>query len=616
MNYPVIKICNVTTREEVDILVKNDVDIAGFRILKSDVKTDRLDRIIDALNYANTQPIKVGLTVNDFDLTTLTKELHEADISYIFLHFDVNQHHLDAIRGQFSKAKIATLLTYEDLSISGDTELGKASDYRILDWSQGGTGVFPSLDLFDNIDSDDLADRCFIAGGLNSENVGFLLDFLVPHGLDLDSSVRDPKTRMIESERVSAFMSAVRNRCAELGQKSNLADLPFANVDQRPWSTITDTLLTDSKVVANSRLLSIIDDNDRYRNVVDSVNQRIFNALNALSQHPDVKRRWLTAALIALSGTLYFPREMLNSTVRYLHTKVLEQLSQRKLDPNGFHVFANDPGALLEDYFRLNEIHGRLDQDKHARIKGVEDLGRSLADLQHRLQSQRQTSSQQLKMVLNRQVWVMLVDQSLSGHSLIGDLEKILWLLGIRKDTRDDKSVIIVLCQVLTSTALRALKKVPEIKEAINGEELIIESAIFLDDSYSIVCPPSIQVQDPRVLGDLHELCEWFSLEYIREDARLSRMRRKSHDDLQFGYRKAGLLIARQENCPTDSLPILWYDGVGRQGFHYKGPFPRVHSRIDEQKVENTADLWEQLQESDEIHAEIKSLINTVPSDD
>jgi len=48
---------------------------------------------------------------------------------------------------------------------------------------------------------------------------------------------------------------------------------------------------------------------------------------------------------------------------------------------------------------------------------------------------------------------------------------------------------------------------------------------------------------------------------------------------MAYGYKRGGWTIVTP-NCPTNSLPILWYE---REGV-YKAPFPRIMSRTSQMK--------------------------------
>ena len=591
------------------------VDIAGFRVLKHELVSGNLGQKLTVMEYAAGKNISIALTTNCTEVQLISGFIGALKLDYLTIHAEPTPDVLAGFRDEFQSTKIIALRSYEASDDARSMTVPNGADYQIFDWARGGTGRLLDLDLLERVDAVVGLENSIVAGGLDHVNVVRLLERVTPFALDLDSSVRNPETRVIDPERVVRFVSAVNSVHDRPGSgvtEARWPELPFPDVDSPPWNAISDSILTDNHVVSNARLLSIIDDADRYRNAENSISRRITNALEDLdlALHPEVKDRWLKAALVAFSSTLYFPREMLNSSLRYLHRSVEEQVAT--WSPNNkddFHLFSNDPGALHEDYFRLNEIHGRLDQEKHARVKGVEDLGRTISDLRSKLEYVVETAETQLRMILEAPVWVMLADQSLSGHSLSGDIEKILWLFNLRKEAGFQGGVVLAQCQIMTETAFRALKKVPAVKAALRSNELQINSAIFLGDEFSVLSETSAQIPDNDIRRDLLELCDWFASEFIAEDKRLKRMRQKSGDNLEYGYRKAGLLIARQENCPTDSLPLLWHTETGEDRSRYRGPFPRVHSRIDGQAVQRTASLWQELQGDQGLREQIKELV-------
>ncbi len=611
-----IKICNVKQSVEVESLATAGVDIAGFRMLEAEIVNSEFKSKIDVMQHASSKGLQTSVVTDCADLTALAAALSETSPNYLQLHRRLSPDDVQSLRAAFPNTELVGLRTYEDLLQGQLDPFVTDTDLTVLDWAAGGTGRFPSLDFFERIDGNEAAERLIVAGGLNHVNVTRLLEKITPFGVDLDSGVKDPYTREICPWKTTCFVEAVRKF-----EQNHPADiLPgFSAVNKQPWSTISSEKVDHSELVARSRLLSIIEDTDKYNNSHASISQRIREALENLQAHPEVKSEWLDAALIAFGSTIYFPTKMLRATLQYLFLKLEEEIgSDRAPNQNiieKFHLFTNDPGALNEEFFRRNGVHGRLDQDKHARVGGVADLGSRVADLLHKLPTKIENARAELGMIFDRNVWVLLADQSLSGHSLEGDLEKLLWIMNIVEEIDPRQRKIVALCQVMTNTAHRNLMKNGEIKRAIRSGVVTLHSAIFLGEEHNVLSSECIQTMNENTRSSLLELCRWFAQEYIVEDKRYGRMLRKSGDNLEYGYRRAGLLIARQENCPTDSLPILWYEGTGKAGISYQGPYPRVNSRIDEQKNERTGNQWDEIRQNAQILSELQTLARIGASD-
>jgi hypothetical protein len=60
---------------------------------------------------------------------------------------------------------------------------------------------------------------------------------------------------------------------------------------------------------------------------------------------------------------------------------------------------------------------------------------------------------------------------------------------------------------------------------------------------------------------------------------------------------ECGLTLVDRENCPTDSIPLLWYQSPADSGSElkiskYVAPFPRTHSRLGDQKRNVALEKW------------------------
>lgn len=118
-----------------------------------------------------------------------------------------------------------------------------------------------------------------------------------------------------------------------------------------------------------------------------------------------------------------------------------------------------------------------------------------------------------------------------------------------------------------------------------------ILSAITIPHSYSITNASYALISDGRVMENAKRLCEWFAESFILRDTQLNRMRAQSGDNLEYGYRKAGLTLSDNRNRPTGTLPIFWHS-VKNASFVYDAPYERIHSRHGDQDKEQTESLW------------------------
>ena len=610
---PLTKICNVRSRSEVEVLHAAGVDIAGFRVLSDELEPEYVRRKAALMSYASELGMLTSLVCNSLDFERLAGYLDPTRPDYLQLHMSLAEGQRDAIGALFPDSKLVVLNTYEDVLLSGGVSEVADGDYRVLDWKRGGTGTFIGMGFYESLDPSDLKDRTFIAGGLNHQNVRSLLKAFTPHALDLDSSVRersaDGGKKEISQWKVQRFVDAVRQTAGpdpttETQGHPTSSQIPFPKYDQAPWSSLGGNFVEDNQIVAKLNLLTLLDDQHAYQHSATPVQERIRGAVDMLFEHPAVSRQWAEAALAAFASTIYFPAGMLESSLQFLFLRLHRNMLELGRRDFKYHVFANDPGAINDDFFRVNAIQGRLDHEKNARVRGTEELARLMLSLDCNVPEVKDSSFKTVRGITAKDCWVLLVDQTLSGHSLEKDLDRLLKLQSRIHAVAGRSPIISVACQISTSTARKNLLARGPIRSAVNEGRLFIDEAIFLGEEFRLGSPFFSQVRSRKHTELLRELCEWFAHEYIAPEPDLERMRKRSGDDMRYGYRAAGLLIARQENCPTDSLPLLWHSGHGREGYNYVAPFPRNHSRIGPQSSEPSADNWGIIFGSDTIMAE------------
>lgn len=622
MDKPLIKICNIKSRRDLEAVKSGGADVIGLRILGSAFNPgqksgfnqkeakEKAALALDAEQFG----ISTSLVITPLNYEALADVFSGVKLDYLQLHMDVSKENLDIelLRKLFGNPTLIGLISYEQVTNSQEVRLSDGTDLTVLDWARGGTGRYLNAGVLRRYAQAQHGGKLMVAGGLDHMNVTDLLGIIQPFALDLDSSVRD-SSREISENRVKRFVEAVE-RASDFSKKTT--SLPYVRANRQPWNKILDETIDEHDLVARSKALSIAEANDRYTGSDAALNERIWKSLEQLRQFEEVRSDWLEAALIAFSSVTYFPTEMLRSSLRYLHLILHNHLitltndfpDEPERHLNEFHLFANDPGGLTEDYFRINRIHGRLDPARHARVPGVQVLGDRLVDLVDCSEIKSLPAAHEMNQIFRKRTWVLLADQSLSGHSLKGDIDR---LLKVREIVNAANSKIypriMVLCQILTNTAEDNLKKDHAISAALKKDSLSIDAAIYLDETYKVQSEHCRYFQSADQRRSFHELCNWFAQKFIQSDGDLERMRLRSGDNLEFGYRQAGLLIARQENCPTDSVPLLWYENSDpNAACKYRGPFPRVHSRIGNQKTERTQDLWDHVLAHPEILHKIK----------
>lgn len=295
----------------------------------------------------------------------------------------------------------------------------------------------------------------------------------------------------------------------------------------------------------------------------------------ALSSIPKEFRNY---ALAIFSNIIYLPNPLLHASWRFLAEKTAQRLgiSAYELITNS-HIFEVDPSGLKTLFMRENEIHGRLDTDRFPRFPSVNEFASDLLNLLHNSQA----SLSPLKLLLSKRYWIIISDNVMSGTSLQSDLKRLNTIA--QSLNLDPVPTILPLAQILTVDAKNRIKETCE-------EEII--SALYFDSTYKI-SPDNTNCalfQNTETLEGVRALCKWFALQdWYLEDTALTATFEKSGDHLEFGFKNGGWTFVTP-NCPTNSLPILWYEN----DMHYKAPYPRIMSR-ESQQAGATSSILDQI---------------------
>lgn len=282
--------------------------------------------------------------------------------------------------------------------------------------------------------------------------------------------------------------------------------------------------------------------------------------------------------LAVFANVIYLSRKFSHSVLMYLYHHTVQYCGCTKEEFVNNALFLEvDPTGIVNDFLRCNEIHGRLDKDKFPRTQQVHEFvllaKREKADMLFQDDDDKEIG---VNGWLKKKYWVILTDNALSGTSLVKDIQRIVNLLD------NSSTKLIILARVLTE---KAREKIEE-----NFKKLIDENRMEII--------PGLQLNQRFVIDSENQKCELFNLtntfervvqacewltkqDWYKEDPKIVEHKHRSReecpdDDLRFGFKRCGLTLVTSENCPSNSLPLLWY----KNDKYYVPPFPRVLSRV------------------------------------
>lgn len=287
-------------------------------------------------------------------------------------------------------------------------------------------------------------------------------------------------------------------------------------------------------------------------------------------------------ALALFANVIYLTESLRKDTWSYLLGEMARRFDITEEDAvNESILFECNGSGMLYDFMNKNMISGRLDSDRYPRINTVQQLIESMLLF---TSSTNITTTEGLrkdiKFILQKRFWILLVDNALSGTSLRSELERASQILGLLKPVYSVPKII-PLIQVYTVDAKSTVEAM------LNQANIIIEPpiwALYFDSKFKIYPGNEGDCElfaKQETFNGVIELCQWFAKQSnFANDPELVQTKKRSGDDLAFGFKAGGWTIVTSPNCPTNSLPLLWYS---KRGF-YEGPFPRVHSRISQSK--------------------------------
>jgi len=278
-------------------------------------------------------------------------------------------------------------------------------------------------------------------------------------------------------------------------------------------------------------------------------------------------REFSEFALAVFANVVYLPGTLLRESWSFLAEKIAQRQDTSVHDLiENCHLLEVDPSGLIRDFLHENRVEGRLDTDRFSRLQSIEELARCLLLLAES-DSPKGSEAREIRLAFSKRYWLVLTDNVLSGTSLESDLTRCQRLIPAYADL--GTPTLIPVAQVFTSTAAEYLP-----------EGLEVTFALYFDEQFR-VAPDNEECTlfgGKETLEGIVRLSRWLaSQESFAKDELLLPTLAKSGDDMALGFKAGGWTIVTP-NCPTNSLPILWYARAGV----YEGPFPRIMSRTSQ----------------------------------
>lgn len=365
---------------------------------------------------------------------------------------------------------------------------------------------------------------------------------------------------------------------------------------------IDAAFLEEENIISKLNLLQKIERLDPYHTRY-TLQQRIQNSLECLPT------RYRKYALALFANTIYLPNSFSSAVLEHmLNILTFEYGITREMLGEECLILEQDPTGIINTFLRTNHVEGRLDKTKFQRTQQVKTFittavinkkypGLSKPTAEKELNNPlERLQIEDVSPFIYRKHWVVLIDNALSGTSLYSDINL---LVQSQKYFTVKPEKIILLIRSLTKQA----KDVIDVKfrDQIEEGNLVYYYGLLLDNRFVIRDDNNecILFKNPDTYYNVIDLCKWLSSrDFFKNDSRIQDHAKNSGDNsivqgfdpdgnLTFGFKGCGLTYVTSENCPSDSLPLLWFDKPGS----YVSPFPRVLSRLGDREERNKTDL-------------------------
>ena len=190
-----VKICGLSTKEAVGTAVSAGADYIGF-VFAPSKRQVTLEQAAEMAKLIPANVKKVGVFVSP-NRTELLEAIEKVGLDFVQVHGQV----VDDLFENLSCASI------QAVQVDGDGHVPNSqADYLLFDAPVAGSGQ-----TFDwgQLDTTELAQPFFIAGGLNEDNVARAIQHFSPFAVDVSSGVETNGQK--DHEKIRRFIERVKN---------------------------------------------------------------------------------------------------------------------------------------------------------------------------------------------------------------------------------------------------------------------------------------------------------------------------------------------------------------------------------------------------------------------
>lgn len=200
-----IKFCGMTNKIDAVAAADLGVDMLGFIFYKKSKRYVEPKVAMDIIGELKPDILKVGVFVDE-EPDKVAEIAEECSLDMLQFHGDEDMGYCDKFKEAYKVIKAFRIKDKKSLAQINDYN----TDFYMLDAyspeAQGGTGKSFDLKIIENYE---FLKPIILSGGLTPENVGKVIEKVMPYGVDVSSGIETSPGRK-DMELMSKFVEKVR----------------------------------------------------------------------------------------------------------------------------------------------------------------------------------------------------------------------------------------------------------------------------------------------------------------------------------------------------------------------------------------------------------------------
>ena len=202
-----VKFCGIRRLKDVEFINKYPPDYVGFIFAKSKRQIDEVQaKFLSEKLYKSIKKVGVFVNANINDIIRIAKT---AELDVIQLHGDEDENYIGELKNSVNNIHI-----WKAVRVKTEDDIKKAEqlnvDMLLLDSfsekAYGGTGKTIDLSVIKN---SGITKPFFVAGGINAENIKYIVEEIQPYGVDISSGIETNGVKDID--KISEIVRCLEN---------------------------------------------------------------------------------------------------------------------------------------------------------------------------------------------------------------------------------------------------------------------------------------------------------------------------------------------------------------------------------------------------------------------